>query len=460
MASSEPRSVLQYVADNVRRMVVLQDDVTYFGSNGTIRAFVDVLSQAQAQAQLSISGLVRRRSLLGATAATGLDEVLEEAGAPRLPADRSRVLVCFQPWYTQVEAVTNGATSKIEVVDASKFAVGDSVRIRQSSTLTEIRTVIAITSGTGPHGGDEVEVALLTNSYSPAAELVDLLLRQTLSTDTGITTTVGVSFQLLEPVTVGDSNPIMDGETTTLALLDKAWAECTVAGSRGKIDPYTVSGFTVAQPGVRGVFNPAAAIGGDDAEPDAQARYRAAYFPAILNVETQVGVLALAKAGDPNVLRTLIVEPTALRTISVRVLTRQVGPLSSGAKTSLTAYMNQRMRAKTAVELLDVTLTAITITATVTLDGTATLVTVWRAMMSRLVARIDTRTWDWGVDVERADLITLVNTTPGVQDVNTETFTPSANVAVGAESLPYMFSLTLTDASTGLSYGDVVAPSY
>jgi hypothetical protein len=460
VATSEPRSVGQFVADNVRRMVTLQDAVTYFGQNGTVRAFLDVLSRAQAQTQLTVSGLVRRRSLLGATAATGLDEVLEEAGSPRLPADRARLLVCFQPWYTRVTAVTNAATSKIEVGDASEFDVGYSVRIRQTSALTEIRTVIAITTGTGPNGGDEVEVALLTNSYSPTTEVVDLFVRQTLPTDTGITTTVGVTFQLLEPVTVGDANPIMNGETTTVALLDKAWSECTVAGSRGKVEPYTVSGFTVAQPKVRGAFNPAGAVGGNDAEPDAQARYRAAYFPAILSVETQASILALAKSGDPNVLRTLIVEPTALRTVSLRVLTRQVGPLSSGAKLSLGAYMDQRMRAKTSVELLDVTLTAVSITATVSLDGTALLVDVWRAAMSRYVAQIDTATWEWGVDVERADLITILNTTAGVQDINTETFTPSSNVAVGAESLPYMFSLTLTDASTGDVYGDVVAPAY
>ena len=455
---AEPKTRRELVSENVRRMVTLQDRINYFGANSVGRALVDLASTLGEVGQQMVAGLTQRFSLLGGTFATGLADTLEEYGAPRLGADRSMVLVCLQPWFTAVTAITNAATSRIEVFDSSRFAVSDSVRIRSNATTTEIRTVIAITTGTGPNGGNEIEVALLSNSYNPTTQNVALLLRKTITADTTLTTSVGVNVQTIDAVTVGDSNPIFDGETTALALLDKVWCECTVAGSRGAFGPFVVTGFLVAEPDVRGAFNPEAAIGGADEATAQESKYRAAYYPAIQNVETQAGILALAKAGNPRVLRTLITPPTALRTIDVYVLTRQVGPLSSGDKTSLALYMNQRMRAKTVVQLLDMPLTAITVEATVTLDGSVTLSDAWRAAAARYATNIDPRSWEFERPVERADLITWLNTLPGIENINSTTFLPAADVAVTV--LPYFVSLSLRDANTGAIINDTVAVSF
>lgn len=455
-----PKSRRQLLQEAVRRFVVSQDRINYFGENSVGRAFLNVIAALGEVGQQGINLLQRRNSLLGGTWESGLADTLEEYGAPRRGASRSMVLACLQPWSTQVTAITNAATSKIEVTDSSKFTVSDSVRIRSDSATTEIRTVIAITTGTGPNGGNEIEVALLSNTYDPLTEDVALLLRKTIATDTVISTSVGVRLQTIAPVTVGDMNPILNGETTALALLDKVWCECTTAGSRGAFSAFSISGFLVAEPDVRGIFNPEASIGGLDEASASEAKYEAAYFAAIQNVETQAGILALAKAGNPRVLRTLVVPPTQLRTISVRVLTAQAGPLSSGDKTSLQLYMDQRMRAKTTVQVLDLTLTQVSVEATVTIDGTTTLRAVWIAAVSRYASRIDPRTAEFGVDVQRADLITILNTTPGVEDLNSTTFLPAADVVVGPESLPLFVSLSLRDSATGQVINDVVAVSF
>jgi len=455
-----PKSRRQLLAESIRRFVVAQDRINYFGENSVGRAFMGVIAAVGESGQQALNTLQRRRSLLGGTWETGLADTLEEYGAPRRGASRSMVLACLQPWFTAVTAITNAATSKIEVFDSSHFAVSDSVRIRSTSVLTEIRTVIAITTGTGPNGGNEIEVALLSNSYNPATQNVALLLRKTIATDTVISTSVGVRLQTIAPVTVGDSNPIFNGETTALAVLDKVWCECTTAGARGQFGAFSITGFLVAEPKVRGIFNPESSIGGLDEASASQAKYEAAYFPAIQNVTTQASVLALAKAGNPRVMRTLVVAPTELRTVNVLVLTAQVGPLSSTDRTALTAYMNQRARYNEVFSLADMTLTAVAVQATVTLDGSVTLTDVWRAAASRYATTIDPRTAEYGAAVQRADLITILNTTPGVEDMNSTTFLPATDVAVSSTSLPYFVSLSLRDATTGQTINDVIAVSY
>ena len=69
-----------------------------------------------------------------------------------------------------------------------------------------------------------------------------------------------------------------------------------------------------------------------------------------------------------------------------------------------------------------------------------------------------------GVDIDelysRADLITILNTTPGVEDLNSTTFLPAADVSVGPESLPLFVSLSLRDSATGQVINDVVAVSF
>ena len=458
--ATPPKSRRELLREGIQRFIVAQDRINYFGENSVGRAFMSVLAAIGESGQQALNTLQRRRSLLGGTWETGLADTLEEYGAPRRGASRSMVLACLQPWFTAVTAITNAATSKIEVFDSSHFAVADSVRIRSTSTVTEIRTVIAITTGTGPNGGNEIEVALLSNSYNPVTQNVALLLRKTIPTDTSISTTVGVRLQTIAPVTVGDSNPIFNGETTALAVLDKVWCECTTAGARGQFNAFSISGFLVAEPKVRGIFNPEASIGGLDEASASQAKYEAAYYPAIQNVTTQASVLALAKAGNPRVLRTLVIAPTELRTVNVLVLTAQVGPLSSTEKTYLTAYMNQRARFNEVFSIADMTLTAVSIQATVTLDGTVTLRDVWLAAASRYAVAIDPRTAEYGAAVQRADLITILNTTQGVEDMNSTTFLPAADVAVGASSLPYFVSLSLRDANSGTIINDLVAVSY
>lgn len=462
----EPKTRRQLIAEAAQRFVVLQDSVTYLGSNGVARSLLNTGAWLASMSHQFYSATLRRWSLLGAqgeAVAEGgaLDTVLEEHGAPRPGANRSRVFSVFRPHVRVVTAITSGATDLIEVSTAvAPIEAGDSIRIRKSSAVTEVKTVIAVTTGTGPNGGDEIEVSTLVNSYNPVTEEVQVLLRQTLPTNTALTSVSGVQFHLLDPVGVGDANAVLSGEGNALALLDKGWAECVEKGPRGQIDAYTLTGFASATPKVLAVFNPERAIGGDAAADDASARYRAAYFPALQNVETQASILALLQAGNSDVLRTIKTTPSSFRTVSVRVLHRNVGPLSSGEKASLKLYADQRMRAGTAVELLDVTLTSVEIAATVSLDTDATLQAVWRAAASRIATLLDTRTWPWGQTVERADLITIINTTSGVASLNSTTFTPAADVTVGAESLPLFVSLTLTDANTGDVVGNDITISY
>ena len=365
-------------------------------------------------------------------------------------AQRAKVFVIVQPFQVNVSAITIGATDLIEVDDSGPFDPADSIRVRNGDgTLTEIATIIAITVGTGPGGDDELEVATLTNAYTPATDDVDVLQRITIAKDTELTTDVGVTFALLDAVTTGDANPILDGEGTFVGLADKQFAEATQAGAVGQIDPQTVTGFATPLPKVKGVFNPEPSTGGTDSETDFDLKYRTAHMPTIANQETLVWLEALAKAGNSDVLRAVRTTTSTAGTMAIKVLRRNGGNFSAAELTSIEQYVDDRVRSFMVTAASNLTLTSVEVDAEVTLEPGAVLETVWKEASNRLAEFLDFRKWDFGEDVDEADLLGIVNNTPGVATLSTGTFLPAADVAVGAESLPHFTRLSLKDLTSG-----------
>jgi hypothetical protein len=449
MSQPELRTRAQLITDAIARLRAYTDLIQHYGANSVGRAMATLVASHSSYAVSLYRALLRRYTLIAAEGAD-LTIVAEEHGAERLTEQRAKLMVIVAPKKATVSAITIAATDKIEVDDSTPFDPGDSIRIRSEDGATsEVATIIAITTGTGPGGGDELEVATLANAYSPGSEDVRVLLRVTLPIGTVINTSPGEDFTTLFSLTTGDANPVMVGEGTHLGLADKVWCEAVEKGAAANVEPLSVTGLAVPNDKISRVFNPEAGSGGHDAETDYDLKYRASHGPVRAGQETLAWAEQIARDGDADVLRVIRTTTTAISTLPLKVLHRNGGPLGESQRVALEEYMQQRVRSFMLVDLQELTLTAVEVQCTITLENDAVLRDVWKAAAGRLAAFLDYRKWSFGADVDEAELLAIVRQTSGVAGLVTSTFLPAADVAVDDESLPVLTRLTLTDQETG-----------
>lgn len=429
------------------------DGLTWFGVNSVIGAVLQV-SAFMGEIGSQLAAATQRRSSLLAAEGEDLDNLLAESGTERRAGTRAQVLVVLRPFRASVTDITigggTGTNDLIEVDDSSGLDVGMSIRIRsEDAAITEAKTIVAITVGTGPSGNDEIEVTALAGTYPHASTDVAILARVTIPAGSTFATSSGVSLSTLEEVTTGDANPALDGMSTAVSLADVAIAEADEVGTAGNIAPYDITDLATPITGLLEAFNPVAAQGGTDEESDAQARVRAIGQPAAANLDTEAWLYALARAGDEDVLRVRVLQAEAINEINVGVLTRSGGALGSTAKTALAEYLADRSRAALDISIDDITLTEVSIVATVSLSRGATLREVWIAVCSAVADYLDYETWEWGTDVDAGTLYDVVRAVTGVESIDPDAFTPGADVTVGADSLPVLVNVQLVDAATG-----------
>lgn len=445
----------------IRRVVAYTDQITWFGPNSVARAFGAAFAAHVESAYLLYVALVRRYTLLGSSGAA-LAQVALEHGTRKLAAQPAKCLIVFQPVTTTVTAITTGPPDLVEVSDSTRFQVGDSIRIRSADgSVTELCEIAAITTGTGPNGKDELElVTALVGTYNPSGENVLVLFRAIVPMDTLIRTGAGVYFQTVEATTTGDANPVLSGESLNVGLADKAWAECTTKGLAGNIETNSVVGLVTAIRGVTGCYNPEPGTGGLDEESDYDLQRRAMNSASLQNQETGAWLQAMAQEGDNRILRVLQLSPTTLATMRVAVLDRNGGTVSSTRRTALEVYIGARTRSYMGVSVSNLTLTSVEVEASITLQPGKTLEEVYRDAAGRLVAYLDYRFWVQGTDVDNADLLSIVNTTPGVATLQTSSFLPATPVVVAAESFPTLVRLSLRDLVSGQTLNADLAVSF
>lgn len=438
----------QLTEEWIRRLLTYSSEVTWFGANSVMRAWALAIGTLVEFAVLLYVQLLRR-FLVQSSSGDALKDAAAERGADQLPGSRAKLFVVVSPFSATVLSIANAATSLIEVDDSSGFLATDSIRIRnQDGIITEIRTIIAITTGTGPNGGDELEVALLTGTYNPSTEDVAVILRATIVTGTVITTSAGINFQTLAPVTTGEANPVLRGESGALALADKVWCEAVTIGEVGNVDALSVIDFL---PTIRGVtpFNPEPGTGGSDVETDLDLKYRAIHLAVLANQETIAWLEALTKQSNGDMLRAVPVLSSSAGVMGAGVLKRNGGTFTSAELLAMETYANARVRSYMTVDLDNITLTSVQVSAQITLDPDATLEAVYRTAADRLAQYLDFRKWQFGAPVDEAALLSIVRQTPGVASLVTSTFLPAADVEVGDQSLPTLSSLSLQDLTTG-----------
>lgn len=441
-------------------------EVTWFGRGSVVGA---VLRVAAFMGEIASQLAVRTQARLSPLAATtdNLDALLAEFGTERRTATRAQVLVIVRPARARVTNVDVGGgtgTNDLLEVDASTgFTVGMSIRIRNAdATVTETATILAITTGTGPNGGDELEVAALGGTYTPDLDADDVvvLARISVPAGTALTSTSGVAFTTLTSVTTGESNPLLDGMSTSVSLADKVIAEADEAGEDGKIEPYDITNLNPEVDGVVSAFNPSPGYGGNAEETDSQARNRLIHQAAVANQTTEAWLIAACQSSDEDVMRVRPATSSSMNTVGMSVLTRAGGALTTTKKEALIAYLIARSRAGLDFEIDDVTLTEVSITATITLARGYELRQVFINAASAVATYLDAETWAWGTDVDAGTLYDLVRAVDGVESLDPGDFTPASDVAVASDSLPTLVYLSLTDGATGDTVGGDLAQVY
>lgn len=452
----------ELLTDYLRRITTYTAALTLYTQNSVNYAIGKAASGIGVEAGALYRALLRRYTLLG-SAGADLTEVLEEYGTPRRSATRARVLCIVRP---HVQEVLNITAGRIEVDDSTNFGAGASLRIRSGDgSVTEIATVASVSSGTGPNGGDELDVGSLASTYDPSTDDVYVLRRWTIPSGTSVATDAGVSFDTLDDVTVGDLNPVLNGESSALALNDKVWAECTVAGERGNIDALTVSDFTTPISEVKSVLNPERGQGGNPEETDLAGKRRAISHPSTQAQATGAFYEAMCRLGSNKVLRVFVETTTSINTVSLSVLARNGGGLNADERAALGRYVQERIRSQTTVLISNVVLTSIEVEASVSLDpgpdsARVRLIAAWRNAADNLATFLDYRKWKQGQAVDEADLLNGVKTATGVATLVTSTFSPTADTTVAATSIPVLVRLTLTDTGSGETYGATLTPEF
>lgn len=447
---------LELFQDWIRRVVTYTDRVTWFGTNSIVGAW------GRATATLTESthqlyGALLRRILLSAATGDWLVAVARERGANQRSTTTAGAFVVVQPVYANVASITIAAApgfDDLNVDDGTLFLVGDEVRVRNGAgTVTDVRLIaLKPTANT-------IRVATLIGAYTPATDDVDVLFRISLAEGDLVRATNGTTFALTEPVTTSDHNAVLDGESTSLALADKAWAEATTRGSSGNVEALAINRLSTPVRGIRAVYNPGPATGGGDTEPDYELRYRAANWPEKVAQETEAALQALAHAADEDVLRAKNATSTVVGTMRLFVAHRG-GAFSASQLEAIQTFVEDRLRTGLTVEAINATLTSLWVEAEITVDNGASLEGCWRAAASRLADYVDRRTWEWGGTVNAADLLVLVRQTTGIASVDSSTFLPAADLPVGADSLPAFVGLTLRDSTTGKTFNAALAQSW
>jgi len=462
----------QRTQDVVLRQLRTTSSVTYYGPNSVALADAEAASAAASRGEAHAEEAYRR-SFLKASYGAYLADLAEMEGVPVADPERSGAYVVFVPEVSYVSAISGAGPYTLTISGFESWQAGDAFRIKgaDDTETTTIATVIGPTS---------VTVAALTNAAAYIADIaagdaVRLLFRATVPADSVVSFQGGAVFGTIAAVTTGDANPLLAGEGTALSLVDKAWCECSAAGSAGNVARMTATGVTTGAGatirGVNRVFNPMAATGGSDTPPDGQIKYLVAHAGNATGQATARGIEALCRQGNSRVIRAFLSSTSALSTISVLTMpSNATTPLTSTEKSDLGMFLEEYGAPGITWSVGDVDTVSLEVYAALTLvpgptgetsEGRrARLRSAWSRIASVVANYIDATRWPLAQTVSRSTLLELVLADREVTAVDTVSFLPAADLTVASTELPAFTSLSLVDSSTSYAWGDDIEQVY
>ena len=225
-------------------------------------------------------------------------------------------------------------------------------------------------------------------------------------------------------------------------------AEADTAGKSGNVNAKTITIMVSSVSGVDSVTNEKQSSGGFDAETDEQLRNRAVNQLATLSQGIQASYSAWAVEANNEVLKAKArYNPPGYsdKTVVVYPVKDNGGTFDTTELGNIETYIQTKAPLGLEINAENVAYTTIDITAKVRRKSGFSLSDVQTNITDNLNLYLDWREWDWGDDVEWADIFSLVNNTQGIDDVEKATFVPSSNVEVDDYSIPKLGTVTVTD---------------
>jgi uncharacterized phage protein gp47/JayE len=330
--------------------------------------------------------------------------------------------------------------------------------------LNRIKRKLFIATASGDDLDDLAADHDLTRLTSTKAGVV-LVFSGTASTvipaETEVRSSTGIMFKTKNQITLGEANPPYDFYPSE-PLGDKVEAEATTAGESGNVEANTVTELVSAISGVDSVTNPAQAQGGRDAEPDNEFRVRIFERVSVLNQGTQAFYESIAKEIDEDILRAHAERGATAREVDLYVCNRGGVGFSSSEldiiKDAILSYVPMMSNLK----VKNMTFTDVDVYVRISLVSGYELEGVFNSICQNLTELIDWSKLDFGCTVQDDDILSTINDTEGVHDIDMSTFQPDSNVIVASNSLPRLGTVTVIniDNNDSINYQPLTSYIY
>lgn len=225
-------------------------------------------------------------------------------------------------------------------------------------------------------------------------------------------------------------------------------AEAVVAGKSGNVAADLISTLVDSVDGVIAVVNLMRSRGGYEYEEDEMLRSRAINQLATLSLGIPASYNAWAIEANSELLRAKGEwgnTSYSVHTVIVHCQKYNAGSFTEAELDQIAAYIQKKAPLGVVIVCLNIVYTIINITAAVVRLTGYTLNDVRNNIADNLNLYMDYREWEWGIDVDRADLFALCNNTLGVGDL--PLFSPADDTTITEYAIPVIGTVTVTDYS-------------
>jgi hypothetical protein len=392
----------------------LQSRVTSYAKTSTIRALIVAVSALLADVWNEVTQI--KRGLFWPTA-TGTDSV-----------DRGNEIGLVK--YGAVNLSTILVFSSDDIVNSSSTSVGTNFLTDTSQTwladayagwklYDSAGTQFTIASNTSD---------TLTVTGTPAAGLYYLF--PVVPASTAILSNIsGIQYVTTTEVIVGLSNPVLLGQSASIALGNRTIATCSVAGNEGKVQANELTVFASAIPGITAVTNPVPSQprSSVDIESDDAFRQRATALIPAWDISTQAFFESLAVRGNAKVLKSLAKKIPLTDGTRIYVATRSGEELTDEELSDLAIYIYDRSRAFDTVECANMVMTDIFINYECVLPSDVVLTDYYTQIADALADYFDYSIWNPDDMVIDDNILAVIKAINKSADIDLNTFTVEAS---------------------------------
>jgi len=279
---------------------------------------------------------------------------------------------------------------------------------------------------------------------------------------TQVKSTSGIIFETVQALTLGSANSPYDLYPCE-PLTDKVEAIATTTGASGSVQANTVTTLVVADSDVTSVTNPSHAQGGVDAEKDDQFRTRIAERILLKNQGTLKKYEVLAKEINEEVFRVYACKGEGTSEVAIYVMNRSGTGMSAADRSELENSIKNYAPVCSVPRVYNIEFTDVDVYAKISLKTGYTLQDVFEKILVNLADFVNWAEAEFGAEIDDADILSIVNNSEGVKDIDLATFQPVANIECAKNSIPRVgtvYLVNMNNAADTINYTAVTSYIY